>query len=109
MQGMLAPEEVEEAVGTLEVREIFRASKIGMIAGCYVTDGQDHPRREGAPRARRHGRLRRRDRLAAALQRRRARGATGFECGIVLRDYIDVKEGDVIEVYATRQVERTLS
>ena len=48
--------------------------EIGTIAGCYVTEGKRHARRQGAPRARRHGRLRRRDRLAAALQRRRARG-----------------------------------
>ena len=40
MQGMLAPEEVEETVGTVEVRETFRASKIGVIAGCYVTEGK---------------------------------------------------------------------
>ena len=65
MSGMLEPEEVEETLGSVEVRATFRASKIGTIAGCYVTDGQDHPRREGARRPRRHGRLRHDDRHAA--------------------------------------------
>ena len=62
MQGMLAPEEVEEAVGSLEVRAIFRASKIGVIAGCYVTDGKVTRGAKVPARPRRHDRLRRRDR-----------------------------------------------
>ena len=45
MNGMLAPEEVEETVGNVEVRQTFRASRVGTIAGCYVTDGQRHARR----------------------------------------------------------------
>ena len=66
MQGMLAPEEVEDTVGTAEVRAIFRASRIGVIAGCYVIDGRIVARRPLPPRARRHDRPRRHDRLAAA-------------------------------------------
>jgi translation initiation factor IF-2 len=109
MQGMLAPEEVEQAVGTLEVRQIFRASKIGVIAGCMVTDG--HATRGAKCRLVRDGTivydgeigsLRRFNDDVREVQ-------TGFECGVVLKDYMDVKEGDVIEVYETRQVERTLS
>ena len=109
MQGMLAPEEVEEAVGSLEVRAIFRASKIGVIAGCMVTDG--HATRGAKARLVRDGTvvydgeigsLRRFNDDVREVQ-------TGFECGVVLKDYMDVKEGDVIEVYETRQVERTLS
>jgi translation initiation factor IF-2 len=109
MQGMLAPEEVEEAVGTLEIRQIFRASKIGVIAGCMVTDG--HATRGAKCRLVRDGTivydgeidsLRRFNDDVREVQ-------TGFECGVVLKDYMDVKEGDIIEVYATRQVERTLS
>jgi translation initiation factor IF-2 len=109
MQGMLAPEEVEEAVGSLEVRAIFRASKIGVIAGCMVTDG--HATRGAKCRLVRDGTvvydgeidsLRRFNDDVREVQ-------TGFECGVVLKDYMDVKEGDVIEVYETRQVERTLS
>jgi translation initiation factor IF-2 len=109
MQGMLAPEEVEAAVGSLEIRQIFRASKIGVIAGCMVTDG--HATRGAKCRLVRDGTivydgeidsLRRFNDDVREVQ-------TGFECGVVLKDYMDVKEGDVIEVYETRQVERTLS
>jgi translation initiation factor IF-2 len=109
MQGMLAPEEVEETVGQVEVRAIFRASKIGTIAGSYVTEGQIS--RGSKVRLVRDGAvvydgevgsLRRGSDDVREVQ-------AGFECGIVLRDYQDVKEGDVLEVYATRQVERTLS
>jgi translation initiation factor IF-2 len=109
MQGMLAPEEVEETVGTLEVRATFRASKIGVIAGCYVTDGK--ATRGAKCRLVRDGTIvyegeigslrRFNDDVREVL--------TGFECGVVLKDYMDVKEGDQIEVYETRQVERTLS
>jgi translation initiation factor IF-2 len=109
MQGMLAPEEVEETVGQVEVRAIFRASRIGTIAGSYVTDGR--VTRGAKVRLIRDGAvvwtgevgsLRRGSEDAREV-------AAGFECGIVLRDYQDVKEGDVLEVYETRQVERTLS
>ena len=71
MEGMLAPEEVEETLGQAEVLELFKASKVGTIAGCSVTDGKRHPRRRGPPRARRHRRLDRPGRLAAPLQGRR--------------------------------------
>ena len=109
MQGMLAPEEVEEAVGTLEVRAIFRASKIGVIAGCMVTDG--HATRGAKARLVRDGTVIY-DGEIASLRRFNddvREVQTGFECGVLLKDYMDVKEGDQIEVYETRQVERTLS
>ena len=108
MEGLLEPEEVEETVATVEVRETFKASRVGTIAGCMVTDGTVTPRREDPPGARRHDHLRRPDRLAAPLQGRRARGHPGMECGIVLENFPDVKEGDVLEVYEIRQVEREL-
>jgi translation initiation factor IF-2 len=74
MTGMLRPEEVEETVGTVEVRQTFRASRVGTIAGCYVTDG--HVTRGAKVRIVRDGTvdLRHDDRVAQALQRRRARG-----------------------------------
>jgi translation initiation factor IF-2 len=109
MQGMLAPEEVEETVGTIEVRATFRASKIGVIAGCYVTDGK--ATRGAKCRLVRDGTIVYEGEIAS-LRRFNddvREVATGFECGVVLRDYMDVKEGDLIEVYETRQVERTLS
>ena len=109
MQGMLAPEEVEEAVGTLEVRATFRASKIGVIAGCMVTDG--HATRGAKARLVRDGTVVY-DGEIASLRRFNddvREVQSGFECGVLLKDYMDVKEGDMIEVYETRQVERTLS
>src|ERR671911_121299 len=109
MQGMLAPDEVEESVGTVEVRAIFRASRVGTIAGCYVTDGK--VTRGAKARLVRDGTIVY-DGQIASLRRVQddvREVAAGFECGIVLQNYADIKEGDVIEVYATRQVERTLS
>ena len=109
MQGLLAPEKVEETVGTAEVRQTFRASRIGTIAGCYVTDGDDPPRRRRAPRARRHASSTRPGSARCGASRTTsARSPTGYECGIVIEGYADVKEGDVFEAFETRQVEREL-
>jgi translation initiation factor IF-2 len=109
MQGMLAPDEVEESLGTVEVRAIFRASRVGTIAGCYVTDGK--VTRGAKARLVRDGTIVY-DGTVDSLRRGAEdvrEVASGFECGIVLHNYADVKEGDVIEVYDTKQVERQLS
>jgi translation initiation factor IF-2 len=109
MQGMLVPEEVEDSTGSAEVRQIFRASKIGVIAGSYVTDGKIT--RGANVRLVRDGTVVY-DGEIASLRRfnEDAREvAAGFECGIVLKDFADVKEGDVLETYETRQVERELA
>ena len=109
MQGMLAPEEVEEALGSAEVRQIFRASRVGTIAGSYVTEGKIT--RGSKVRLVRDGTVIW-DGEIASLRRfnEDAREvSSGYECGIVLRDYADVKEGDVLETYTTRQVERELA
>jgi translation initiation factor IF-2 len=108
MQGMLAPEEVEDSVGSAEVRQIFRASRVGTIVGCHVTEG--NITRGGKVRLVRDGTVIYTG-VIGSLRRFNddvREVATGFDCGIVLRDYADVKEGDVIEAYATRQVERAL-
>ena len=109
MQGMLAPEEVEETVGEVEVRAIFRASRVGTIAGSYVTDGRIT--RGAKVRLVRDGAVVY-DGTIASLRRGPddvREVASGFECGIVLHNFADIKEGDQLEVYETRQVERTLS
>ncbi len=109
MQGMLAPEEVEEAVGSAEVRQIFRASRVGTIAGTHVTDGKLN--RGSKVRLVRDGTVVY-DGEIASLKRFNddvREVASGFDCGVVLRDYADIKEGDVLETYATRQVERELA
>jgi translation initiation factor IF-2 len=109
MQGMLAPEEVEEALGTAEVRQTFRASRVGTIAGCHVTDGTIT--RGSKVRLVRDGTVVY-DGQIGSLRRFNddvREVAAGFDCGVVLVNYADVKEGDVLETYATRQVERELA
>jgi translation initiation factor IF-2 len=109
MQGMLAPEEVEETVGEVEIRQIFRASRVGTIAGSYVTEGK--VTRGAKVRLVRDGAVVY-DGTVASLRRMQddvREVAAGFECGIVLQNFSDIKEGDQLEVYETRQVERTLS
>ncbi|HUZ28799.1 MAG TPA: translation initiation factor IF-2 [Solirubrobacteraceae bacterium] len=108
MQGMLAPEEVEETLGTVEVRQTFRASRVGTIAGCHVIDGK--VTRGDKVRLVRDGTVVYEGQIAS-LRRFNddvREVAAGFDCGIVLRDFSDIKEGDVLETYATRQVEREL-
>jgi translation initiation factor IF-2 len=109
MQGMLAPEEVEVTLGTVEVRQLFRASRVGTIAGSHVTEGT--VTRGSKVRLIRDGTVVY-DGEIASLRRFNEdvrEVAAGFDCGIVLRDFADVKEGDVLETYTTRQVERELT
>jgi translation initiation factor IF-2 len=109
MQGMLAPEEVEEILGQAEVRQLFRASRVGTIAGSHVTEGKIT--RGSKVRLIRDGTVVY-DGEIASLRRFNddAREvAAGFDCGIVLNNFADVKDGDVLETYATRQVERELA
>jgi translation initiation factor IF-2 len=108
MQGMLVPEEVEEMLGSVEVRQIFRASRVGTIAGCHVTEGRIT--RGSKVRLVRDGTVVY-DGEIQSLRRFNddvREVAAGYDCGIVLRDFADVKEGDVLETYTTRQVEREL-
>jgi translation initiation factor IF-2 len=109
MQGMLAPEEVEESLGSVEVRQIFRASRVGTIAGSHVTEGTIT--RGSKVRLVRDGTVVY-DGEIQSLRRFNEdvrEVAAGFDCGIVLRNFADIKEGDVLETYATRQVERELA
>jgi translation initiation factor IF-2 len=109
MEGLLDAKEVEEAVGTAEVRQTFKASRVGTIAGSYVTDGLI--RRGVQCRLVRDGTVIYDGRIGS-LRRFKddVREVTaGMECGIVLENYPDPKEGDVIEAYEIKQVEQTLS
>src|SRR5438270_977655 len=108
MEGMLVPEEVETTVGVAEVRATFKASRVGTIAGCYVREGTI--RRGGATRLVRDGTIIYTGRIGSLrrFQDDVREVQSGFECGVVLENYADVKEGDVIEVFETRQVEREL-
>jgi translation initiation factor IF-2 len=109
MQGMLEPAEVETALGQAEVRQLFKASRIGTIAGSFVTEGK--VTRGARVRVVREGTVIY-DTTIDSLRRfnedvREVAG--GFECGIVLTNFQDLHEGDVLETYETRQVERELS
>jgi translation initiation factor IF-2 len=109
MEGLLEPEEVEESVATVEVRATFKASRVGTIAGCYVTEGT--VRRGGRVRLVRDGTVVY-DGRVGSLRRFKddVREVTaGLECGIVLENFADIKEGDVLEAYETKQVEQTLA
>ncbi|MDX6643670.1 MAG: translation initiation factor, partial [Solirubrobacteraceae bacterium] len=108
MEGMLVPEEVESTTGVAEVRATFRASRVGTIAGCFVRDGTI--RRGGAVRLVRDGTIIYTGRIASLrrFQEDVREVQAGFECGVVLENYADVKEEDVLEVFETRQVEREL-
>jgi len=108
MQGMLAPEEVETPLGQAEVRQLFKASRIGTIAGCQVTEGRIT--RGARARVVRDGTVIY-DTTVESLRRFNddvKEVANGFECGIVLANFQDLKEGDVLEAYETKQVEREL-
>jgi translation initiation factor IF-2 len=107
MLGMLAPEYEEIITGEAEVREVFRIPKIGAIAGCYVLDGVIT--RGSKVRFLREGAIIWR---GAVNSLRRFKEdtrevASGFECGIGLTDYQDLKEGDIIETFEEREIART--
>jgi translation initiation factor IF-2 len=105
--GMLRPVETEETLGEAEVRALFKVSRLGTIAGCMVTSGLI--RRGAQVRVVRDGTVIH-ETTISQLKRFKddAREvAEGFECGILLEGFNDVKEGDVLEAYETRAVERT--
>ncbi len=104
--GMLAPEYVEETIGMAEVRETFRVPGAGMVAGSYVIEGEIT--RNAQARVVRDGIVIHDGRISS-LKRFKddvKSVATGFECGIGLEDFNDIKDGDVIEAYQMREVPR---
>ncbi len=109
MQGMLEPAEVETPLGAAEVRQLFKASRIGTIAGSFVTEGK--VTRGARVRVVREGTVIY-DTTIESLRRFNddvREVASGFECGIVLANFQDLHEGDVLETYETRLLERELS
>jgi len=105
--GKLASVTTEETIGEAEVRALFRVSRLGTIAGCMVTDGV--VRRNASVRVIRDGAI---IYTTTIAQLKRFKDdvrevAEGFECGILLDGFNDVKEGDVLEIFESREVERT--
>jgi translation initiation factor IF-2 len=108
MSGMLTPEKKEEVIGTAEIRQVFKVSKIGSIAGCMVTAGL--VRRAARLRLLRNNMVVFTGELES-LKRFKddAREVKeGFECGLNIKNYNDIQEGDVLEFFEIREVARTL-
>ena len=109
LSGMLKPEERESILGEAEVRQTFRVPKLGLIAGCYLTRGT--VRRNSQVRLIRDGVVVYEGRVAS-LRRFKddvAEVREGFECGIGLENFQDVKEGDVIEAFEVEEFARQIS
>ncbi|WP_218687746.1 translation initiation factor IF-2 [Saccharococcus caldoxylosilyticus] len=106
MKGMLDPEYEEKVIGQAEVRQTFKVSKVGTIAGCYVTDGKIT--RDSKVRLIRQGIViyegeidslkRFKDDVKEVMQ--------GYECGLTIKNFNDIKEGDIIEAYIMQEVKR---
>jgi translation initiation factor IF-2 len=107
LRGMLKPTFEEVSLGQAEIREIFRSSRIGNIAGCMVTSGVI--RRNSKARLIRDGNVAA-DNLELGSLRREKDDVTevreGFECGLTLRGYNDIKQGDVVECFEMREIPR---
>ncbi len=108
MEGLLKPEDVESTVGTVEVRQTFKASRVGTIAGSMVLEGT--VTRGATVRLVRDGTIVYDGRIASLRRFKEdvREVVKGMECGIVLENFADVKEGDIVEVYEVRQVEQSL-
>jgi len=105
--GMLEPEYEEEITGRAEVRETFRVPGIGMVVGCYIIEGE--VTRNSSARVVRDGVVVY-DGKISSLRRFKddvKSVATGFECGIGLENFSDLKEGDIIEAYLMREIPRS--
>ncbi|MBP6574464.1 MAG: translation initiation factor IF-2 [Flavobacteriales bacterium] len=108
MEGMLAPKEVEKVTGTAEVRDVFKISKVGSVAGCYVLDGKIT--RNNRVRLIRDGIVIYTGELAD-LKRFKddVKEVThGYECGLSIKNFNDIKVGDNVEAFVMEEVKRTL-
>ncbi len=108
MEGLLAPTQVEKNIGKAEIRQVFKTSKAGAVAGCMVIDGVI--KRSAGARLLREGASIWQGKLSS-LKRFKddARDVKeGFECGIALEGYSDFKEGDIIEAFEVEEVKQTL-
>ena len=108
MEGLLEPEEKEEVIGHVEVRQIFKASGVGTIAGCYVTDGRIE--RNSMVRVYREGKEIFQGDIATLKRFKNDAKEVkeGFECGLKIASYDDIKEGDVVEAYVIKKIARKL-
>ena len=108
MEGMLAPKEEEVVTGNIQVREVFKISKVGTIAGCYVTDG--YVKRNNKVRIIREGIVVHEGEIAQ-LKRFKddvAEVKNGYECGLSIKNFNDIMVDDIIESFEIRELKRTL-
>ena len=109
MEGMLAPEQEEVIVGNAEVREVFKITKVGTVAGCMVTDG--YIKRSNPIRLIRDGIVVYAGKLNSLKRFKDDVGEvkSGYDCGMGIESFNNIQVGDVIESYEMREVKRTLS
>jgi len=108
MSGLLEPELKEQIIGHVEVRQVFKVPKIGMVAGCYVSDGKVN--KNASVRVVRDSIVIAESNISS-LRRFKDDAKevlSGFECGIGLENYHDLKEGDIMEIFVMEKVEREL-
>lgn len=108
LKGMLKPEYEEHTLGQAEIRAIFRSSRIGNIAGCMVIGGSI--RRNAKVRVLRDSKVVADNLDLASLKREKDDASEvreGFECGLVLRNFQDIKEGDIVEAFELREIPRS--
>jgi translation initiation factor IF-2 len=108
LKGMLKPEFEEQTLGQAEIRAIFRSSKVGNIAGCMVTSGVI--RRNAKVRLIRDGSVVVESADLASLKREKDDASEvreGFECGLVIKGFNDIKEGDIVEAFEMREIPRS--
>lgn len=114
LEGMLEPKQVEEVIGSVDIQQVFKISKVGAVAGCFVQEGKitrnsyirvirggivEYPKKEGV-----HGELSSLRRFKDNVTEVKA----GFECGLTIKNFNDLKEGDTLEVYEVKEVKQTL-
>ena len=106
MQGMLAPEIEEVIIGQAEIRQVIKVSKVGSVAGCYVTDG--FMRRDCGVRLIRDGIVIYTGKLGSLkrFQNDAKEVAQGYECGLTIENYNDIKENDIVEGFEMQEVAR---
>lgn len=108
-EGLLEPERKTQILGHAEVRQVFKVTKVGTIAGCYITDGV--VQRDALIRVTRNGVVIENDRVLDQLKRFKDDAKevkAGMECGMKIVGYDDIKDGDVLECYKSVEVKRTL-
>ncbi|MBE8163260.1 MAG: translation initiation factor IF-2 [Bdellovibrionaceae bacterium] len=108
LSGLLTPDKVEKIIGQAEVREVFSVSKVGVIAGCMVTDGK--AKRNNKVRLVREGKTLYEGEMSS-LKRFKDDAkevAQGYECGIGLKDFNDIKSGDTMELFTMEEIKRKL-